>query len=140
MHGGKTDMKTVKAKKAAADTKAAPTRKPTKAAQAAKPKARGIEKKFLKTRPVCKVTFTLPKEAAPEAETVCVMGEFNDWSCDAHPMKRSKNGDFSVSLDLDKGRSYRFRYLIDGWKFENDWQADRYEPNPYGGDDSVVEL
>jgi len=55
-------------------------------------------------------------------------------------MTRRTNGDFSVSLDLEKGRSYRFRYLIDGWKFENDWQADRYESNPYGGEDSVVEV
>jgi 1,4-alpha-glucan branching enzyme len=114
--------------------------KATKAARTPKAKSRGIEKKFLKTRPVCKVTFTLPKEAAPEAETVFVMGEFNNWSCDANPLKRQKNGDFSASLDLEKGRSYRFRYLIDGWKFENDWQADRYEANPYGGDDSVIEL
>jgi 1,4-alpha-glucan branching enzyme len=114
--------------------------KATKAVRVPKAKARGIEKKFLKTRPVCKVTFTLPREAAPEAETVCVMGEFNNWSPDATPMKRRTNGDFVASLDLEKGRSYRFRYLIDGWKFENDWEADRYESNPYGGEDSVVEV
>jgi len=133
-------MKTVTPKKAAATVKASPARKSAKTARTPTAKARGVEKKFLKTRPVCKVTFTLPKEAAPEAETVCVMGEFNDWSRDANPLKRQKNGDFSVSLDLEKGRSYRFRYLIDGWKFENDWQADRYEANPYGGDDSIIEL
>ncbi len=114
--------------------------KATKANQAPKAKARGIEKKFLKTRPVCRVTFTLPKVAAPKAETVCVIGEFNNWSPDATPMKRRTNGDFFASLDLEKGRSYRFRYLIDGWKFENDWKADRYESNPYGGEDSVVEV
>lgn len=133
-------MKTVTPKKAAAAAKAGPARKPIKTARAPKAEGRGVEKKFLKTRPVCKVTFTLPKEAAPEAETVCVMGEFNNWSRDANPLKRQKNGDFSVCLDLEKGRSYRFRYLVDGWKFENDWQADRYEANPYGGDDSVIEL
>jgi hypothetical protein len=43
-------------------------------------------------------------------------------------------------LELDAGRAYRFRYVIDGWKFENDWFADRYEPNPYGGEDSVVDV
>jgi 1,4-alpha-glucan branching enzyme len=129
-----------KTKRVATAAKATPARKPAKAARTPKTKARSIEKKFLKTRPVCKVTFTLAKEAAPEAQTVCVMGEFNKWSRDANPMKRRKNGDFSVTLDLEQGHSYRFRYLIDGWKFENDWQADRYEPNPYGGDDSVVEV
>jgi 1,4-alpha-glucan branching enzyme len=86
------------------------------------------------------VTFRLPAEAAPEAETVCVMGEFNNWSRDATPMKRQRNGSFSVSVDVEIGRAYRFRYLIDGWKFENDWAADRYEANPYGGEDSVVDV
>ena len=109
-------------------------------ARAPKPRARGIRKKFRATGPVCRVTFTLPKEAAFDAETVCVMGEFNNWSPNAAPMKRRTNGDFSITLDLEKGRSYRFRYLIDGCKYENDWRADRYEPNPYGGEDSVVEV
>jgi 1,4-alpha-glucan branching enzyme len=128
-------------KKITTTTKTKPARKTKTVKPARTPKAtpRGLVKQFLKTRPVCKVTFTLPKEAAPEAQTVCLMGEFNGWSPDATPMKRRTDGDFWVSLDLEKGRSYRFRYLIDGWKFENDWQADRYEANPYGGDDSVIE-
>ncbi len=117
-----------------------PARTSTKVPPTPEVKARGIEKKFLKSRPVCRVTFTLPSAAAPDAEMVCIMGEFNHWSRDANPMKRRKNKDFSVTLDLEKGRSYRFRYLIDGRKFENDWAADRYEPNPYGGEDSVVDL
>jgi 1,4-alpha-glucan branching enzyme len=121
-------------------TPAASVTSALKATPAPQPKAGGIEKRFFKTRPVCKVTFTLPKEAASEAKTVCLMGEFNDWSRDATPMKRRTNGDFSVSIELETGRSYRFRYLIDGCKFENDWEADRYEPNPYGGQDSVVEV
>ena len=111
-----------------------------KATRPAKPKTEGIEKKVLATRPVCKVTFALPKEATADAEEVCIVGEFNDWSRGATPLKRRKNGDFSVSLDLETGRSYRFRYLIDDCKFENDWKADRYESNPYGGEDSVVEV
>ena len=109
------------------------------APQAPEPRARGI-RKFPTTGPVCRVRFTLPEEAASEAETVYVVGEFNNWSPDAAPMKCRTNGDFSITLDLEKGRSYRFRYLIDGCKFENDWRADRYESNPYGGEDSVVEL
>jgi hypothetical protein len=127
-------------KKATRTAKRTPARTQSRAPRAPKVVARGIAKRFLKTRPVCKVTLTLPAEAAPEAETVCVMGEFNDWSRDATPMKRQKTGGFSVSLNLETGRAYRFRYLIDGGKFENDWAADRYEPNPYGGEDSIVEV
>jgi len=121
-------------------TPAASVTPASEATRAPKPRARGIRKKFSAAGPVCRVTFTLPREAAFEAEAVCIMGEFNNWSPDATPMKRRTNGDFSITLDLEKGRSYRFRYLIDGCTFENDWKADRYESNPYGGEDSVVEL
>ena len=125
-----------KVKKAPTAAKPAAGGKGRKAAA----RAAGLEKKYLKARPACKVTFVLPKDAAPDAETVCILGEFNNWSQDAHPMKRQKDGSFTITLELDTGRSYRFRYIIDGWKYENDWFADRYETNPYGGEDSVVDL
>ena len=133
-----------KAKKKELATKAAPTKRApvekvsAKAPAAAKPA--GIRKKYLKARPACQVTFVLPREAAPEAETVCILGEFNNWAQDAHPLKTLKSGDFTATLELETGRAYRFRYIIDGWKYENDWYADRYEPNPYGGEDSVVDV
>ena len=131
-----------KTQKTSPATKAAPAAKARKAAapKAARAKPAKIEKKYLKARPACKVTFFLPKEAAAGAEAVCVLGDFNSWSPDAHPLKRLATGDFSVTLELETGRSYRFRYVIDGWKYENDWFADRYEPNPYGGEDSVVDV
>lgn len=53
-------------------------------------------------------------------------------------MKFQKNGDFMVVMEQEKDREYRFRYCIDGGKWRNDWCADRYEPNPFGGYDSVV--
>ncbi|MBI4699441.1 MAG: PilZ domain-containing protein [Nitrospirae bacterium] len=102
------------------------------------PQNAGISKQYLKTRPVCKVTFRLPKEAAAEAKFVALVGEFNNWDQIGIPMKRSKNGDFTVTLDLAAGREYRFKYLIDGTRWENDWKADKYIPNEFGIDDSVV--
>ena len=130
-----------KAKKATPAPKAAaPKAKKAPAAKAAKTKPAGLEKKYLKARPACKVTFLLPKDAAAEAESVCILGEFNNWSPDAHPLRKLESGDFTITLELETGRPYRFRYVIDGWKYENDWFADRYEPNPYGGEDSVVDV
>jgi hypothetical protein len=41
-------------------------------------------------------------------------------------------------LWLEAGQQYRFRYLVDGERWENDWAADAYLPNAYGGEDSVV--
>jgi hypothetical protein len=55
-------------------------------------------------------------------------------------MHRDAGGGFSVTVDLDAGRAYRFRYLLDGQRWDNDWAADAYVRNDFGGDDSVVDL
>lgn len=86
------------------------------------------------------MTFRLPRIAAPEAETVSVVGEFNSWDIHATPMKKLKKGDFTITLDLQPGREYQFRYLIDGSVWENDWNADRYVRSPYGDSDNSVVL
>jgi hypothetical protein len=41
---------------------------------------------------------------------------------------------------LKAGQRYRFRYLLDGKQWFNDWHADDYEDNAYGTSDSVVDL
>ena len=84
----------------------------------------------------CKVTFELPAAAGAEHAHLC--GDFNDWSPTATPMTRRKDGSFRAAVLLEPGRSYRFRYLLDDTRWENDWAADAYVPNDYGGDDSVV--
>lgn len=94
-----------------------------------------INKQYLKTRPVCKVTFILPEAIA--AQTAHLVGDFNDWDTQATPMKQI-SGHFQVTLKLAAGREYQFRYLVNGNEWYNDWNADRYTPNPYGGDNSVV--
>ncbi len=98
----------------------------------------GFKKLYLKSRPVCKVTFRLPGEAAPEARAVSLVGDFNNWDAGAAPMQRLKNGSFTAWLSLEAGKDYRFRYLIDEQRWENDWFADRYVKNSFGTDDSVV--
>ncbi len=97
-----------------------------------------LKKSYSKTGQVCRVTFQVPAEV--NAETVLLCGEFTEWDAAAKPMKRLKNGDFSVTLSLPTQQSYRFRYLLDGTRWENDWQADDYAPNGFNGDDSVVTL
>lgn len=98
-----------------------------------------IKKQYLKSKPICKVTFRMPKEATQSAEKVHVVGEFNNWDVYATPMKKLKNGTFTVTLDLEQKREYQFRYLMDETRWENDWHADKYVPTSYGdGDNSVV--
>jgi 1,4-alpha-glucan branching enzyme len=83
------------------------------------------------------VEFRLPH--AVDAEQICLLGEFNDWSPTAHPMERDGDS-FVTKVVLLRGRAYRFRYLLDGDRWENDWAADAYVPNEFGGDDSVIDL
>ena len=85
-----------------------------------------------------RVTFTLPKTIGAETATIC--GEFNDWSETSHPLKRYKDGHFGLAVTLAAGREYRYRYLLDGRRWENDWEADEYVGNPFGGEDSVVRV
>jgi Carbohydrate-binding module 48 (Isoamylase N-terminal domain) len=84
------------------------------------------------------VTFELPAAAAAASVSVC--GDFNDWSPTSHQLTRTDNGSFQATLELPAGRRWRFRYLLDGQRWENDWAADDYLPNGHGGDDSVVDL
>ena len=114
--------------------------KPVAGKPAKRLEAAGIKKQYLKSRPACKVTFRLPKEAAPHAQKVSIVGDFNNWDGGAAVMKRLKNGDFTITMELETGREYCYRYLIDATKWENDWWADRYRPNPFGCDDSVIIL
>ena len=98
-----------------------------------------IKKQFLKTKPVCKVTFSLPAEAASHAENVQLVGDFSRWQEDPIDMKKMKDGEFRTTIELEKGKDYHFRYLIDGKRWENDWHADKYETSSLGHvENSVV--
>jgi 1,4-alpha-glucan branching enzyme len=84
------------------------------------------------------VTFELPAQVV--GDTVHLVGDFNEWSKDATPMTRRKDGRHSATVSLKAGAAYRYRYLVDGHRWENDWSADAYAHNEFGGDDSVVEV
>lgn len=98
----------------------------------------GIKKEYLKTRNICRVTFRLPKIAAPNAKSVHIVGDFNNWNIHAHPMKKLKDGNYTITLELAPGGEYQFRYFIDEAKWENDWNADKYVKSPYGDSDNSV--
>ena len=100
-----------------------------------------IKKQFLKSKPLCKVTFDLPKEAVGQAKSVCLVGDFNRWSKSATRMKKLKDGGFRATIDLDVGREYQFRYLIDKRIWENDGDADKFVPTIYpDAENSVIVL
>ena len=130
--------KTAQAKKSKTSVKKTVRKEGTQKAKTAA--SQGIKKQYLKSKDSFKVTFRLPGTVAPEAVTVNVVGEFNGWDLNANPMKKLKSGDFITTLELPPNREFRFRYLIDQSRWENDWNADKYEQGPYGSDDSVIIL
>ncbi len=95
-----------------------------------------MKKTYSKTGASCRVTFELPAEIS--AKTVALCGDFNEWDASTHPMNQRKDGSFSRTVSLKPGKAYRFRYLIDGERWENDWDADKYIPNEFATEDSVV--
>lgn len=84
------------------------------------------------------VVLELPKEAG--ATSVAVAGDFNGWSVTTHEMRPSDDGSFAITIELEPGRTYCYRYWVDGQRWENDWSADAYEPNEYGGENSMIDL
>lgn len=99
-----------------------------------------LKKQYLKNKPTCKVTFSLPKEAVNGAKEVRILGEFNNWTWEQGvPMKANK-AEYKASVELSAGRQYQFRYLVDGSTWVNDWAADAYLATPYGVENSVVAL
>ena len=98
-----------------------------------------IEKKYLKTKPICKVRFVLEKEEAVGVKKVNLVGDFNNWDKKANLMKKQKNGRFVITIDLDKNKEFEFRYLIDDETWQNDSSADKYNRSYVGdAENSVV--
>jgi 1,4-alpha-glucan branching enzyme len=93
-----------------------------------------IKKQFLKSKAVCKVTFTVPAE---EATTVAVVGSFNEWNTESTTLKKLKNGSFKGTIDLEANTSHEFKYLIDG-TYVNETEADGYAWSDFAGAENSV--
>ncbi len=93
-----------------------------------------IKKQYLKSKPVCKVTFSVPAKAA---QNVAVVGSFNEWNTEATALKKLKNGTFKGTVDLPSDNSYEFRYVVDG-AYINDEQADAYAWNDFAAAENGV--
>ncbi len=103
-----------------------------------------VTKKFLKSKPEVQVTFEVSKEAAKSADQVFLLGEFSDW--EPVELKKMKTGVFKTTLNLPtlEQDTYQYRYRLvmpDGSEiFDNDWNAEAYVSNPFGGENSLVSV
>ncbi|RWX51534.1 Glycogen recognition site of AMP-activated protein kinase [Candidatus Electrothrix marina] len=97
-----------------------------------------LVKHYTKTKKKCRVTFKYPNQE--NAGSAMLAGEFNSWSTTDTPMKKLKDGSFSVTISLKAGCSYTFRYVLNDNIWVNDPEADEYAVNEYGESNSVLIL
>ena len=97
-----------------------------------------LKKTFSSDKTKCTVTFSINAAAAAGAEKAFLVGEFNDWSETATPMKKGADGSFSVKKQFEVNKEYQFRYLLDGKTWINDWKADKYIRSELVNDDNSV--
>jgi 1,4-alpha-glucan branching enzyme len=97
-----------------------------------------IEKKYLKSKPVCKVKFALSKEQVANAKSIALVGEFNNWDASATPMRKQKSGVYASTINLAVDQSYQFRYVLDGNIWINDDNADDYVASQVGHESNCV--
>jgi len=96
---------------------------------------------MLKKKPIRKskktsVVFEI--EGLDKAKAVNLAGDFNEWEPSATPMKRRKDGAWSVTVRLDNDSQYQYRYVVDGQDWVVDPDADALVANPFGGHNSLV--
>lgn len=67
---------------------------------------------------------------APEAQSVFVSGDFNEWDTASHPLQKGRDGVWKISFDLNPGR-YQYRFVVDG-EWLNDPNCESRVENPFG--------
>lgn len=92
-----------------------------------------------------KVTFDVDVKAAQNAKEINLLCDFNGW--DPIPLTKKKSGAFSVQIDipnedLKEAYQYKFQYIMEDGseKHDNDWCAEKYVANPFGGENSLFEI
>ena len=75
---------------------------------------------------------------SPEAMSVCVTGEFNDWNTQSLPMKKDRDGVWRSKVKLLPGR-YEYKLFADDAWIENLPDAEAI-PNPFGTQNFVISV
>jgi len=95
-----------------------------------------IKKQQKKGADEVKVTFVLPAEEVTGKTSV--VGDFNAWDPTKTRFVRRANGTYSVSVKVETGNEYGFRYYGEDGTWSNDDAADKQQMNIFGSLNSVV--
>jgi len=61
-------------------------------------------------KPLRAVNFICP---APQAKSVSLVGDFNQWDATSHPMKQMPDRAWMINVELKHGH-HRYAFLVDG--------------------------
>jgi len=82
------------------------------------------------------ITFEIP--GSVWADRIHLVGDFNSWDRQSLPFRLTRQDTWQVELELEQGREYRFRYLVDGADWRSDRHADLHTLGSDGALDSVI--
>ena len=75
---------------------------------------------------------------APEAKSVYIAGDFNNWYVDESCRMQKRDGIWTASLKLNPGK-HQYRFIVDG-RWQEDPGNPKREENSFGDANSVVEI
>jgi len=98
-----------------------------------------ITKRYLKSKPICKVTFKIPADIGINYKKANILGNFNNWDYNSHRMKKLvKDGSFSIVIDLETNKEYEFKYLLDDKSWLNEAAADKQVTTHFGDSSNSI--
>lgn len=99
--------------------------------------AKGAEALPLISSSAKEVEIRFPANAFPDAHTIRVIGDFNNWNRDSAPLK-NQNGFYRLRLYLEPGR-YAYKLLVDGEEILDPTAAEKI-PNGLGSFNNRLEV
>jgi len=76
--------------------------------------------------------------SAPAAMSVLLVGDFTHWQRKGIPMQKSKDGIWTATIELPRGK-HHYRFIVDN-EWCDDPECTLRVPNPYGSHNMVVEI
>ena len=92
---------------------------------------------FMRSDATIDVRFVL---VAPEASSVHLAADFNQWSPDGYGMVRKQDGSWEITVPLRKGRAYAYNFIIDGERWIADPAGSLLLDDGFGGSSSSISL
>jgi len=87
--------------------------------------------------PVSVARFEYRPDNPSAAQSIAVVGDFNDWNNHVDPMRRAMDGRFAAVLNLAPGR-YEYKFVINDEWYITDPSCAEFEHDGYGGRNSVL--